>query len=44
MKETHRIQARDAANVGRTHEESIVSWLYAMISDLRLKKACSRDG
>lgn len=44
MKETHRIQARDAANVGRTHEESIVSMVDAMTSGTRLKTVCSQDG
>lgn len=40
-----RIEARDAANVGRAHEESMASMaLYAMTSGTRLKKACSRDG
>ena len=41
-----RIQARGAANVGRTHEESIVSMviiIIAMTSGARLKTACSQD-
>ncbi len=39
------VEARGAASIGRTHEESIMSVAYkAMTSGNRLKKVCSHGG